>query len=245
VPSRNRRKIAFLITWKKAAASRSLAVLLAGFLALLAYVWVKDSFNTCLRFFHFFFPYIFLFLAQDMFRDEVDGGALENVLFLGGGFRDYLLAKNLVLTAIALALSAAIFLALIVYGISARSFSSLSFVQFLIGVLVGVYYLLAGGLLSFFFKGGSNVLLIILGQVFLVVGLFLSATQRTGWIDLLTADALPDAAAKLKFFLLAAVLPNVIIGRRSAVFVLGLAALAALLFIVQRFKIKSVEILKR
>ncbi len=245
MPARDCRQIAFLITWKKAAASRSLAVLFAGFLALLAYVWVKDSYITCLRFFLFLFPYIFLFLSQDMFRDEVDGGALENVLFLAGRFRSYLLNKNLVLAAIALAGSAALFLLLTVYGISVRAFSALSLVQFVIGVLVGIYYLVAGGLLSFFLKGGSNVLLIILGQVFLVIGLFLSATQRTGLIGLLTADALPDSAAKLKFFLLAAFLPNVIIVRRSAAFILGLAALSALWFGLQRLKVRSVELLKR
>ena len=234
-----------MITWKKAAASRGLAVLLAGFLALLAYIWFKDSYATCLRFFHFFFPYVFLFLSQDMFRDEVEGGALENVLFLGGGFRDYLLAKNLALIAVALAVSAAIFLLLTVYGILVRSFSALSLVQFIIGLLVGVYYLLAGGLLSFFLKGGSNVLLVILGQVFLVVAIFLSASQKAGLVDLLTAETLPDAAAKIKFFLIAVLLPNVIISRRSAVFILGLAALAVVWFIGQRFKVKSVEILKR
>jgi hypothetical protein len=180
-----------------------------------------------------------------MFRDEVEGGALENVLFLGGGFRYYLLAKNLALIAAALAVSAAIFLPLAVYGISAGSFSSVSLLQFIIGLLVGVYYLLAGGLLSFFLKGGSNVLLVILGQVFLVVAIFLSASQKAGLIGLLTAETLPDAAAKVKVFLIAVLLPNVIISRRSAVFILGLAVLAVVWFIGQRFKVKSVEIMKR
>lgn len=245
MPARDCRQITFLITWKKAAASRSLTVLLAGFLALLAYVWIKDSYITCLRFFLFLFPYIFLFLSQDMFRDEIDSGALENVLFLNGRFRSYLLTKNLVLASIALAGSAALFLMLAVYGVGTGSFSALSLVQFGLGVLVGVYYLLAGGLLSFFFKGGSNVLLLILGQVFLVIGLFLSATQRTGLIDLLTADALPNAAAKLEFFLLAAPFPNILINRRSAVFILGLAVLGGLWFGLQRLKVRSLEILKR
>jgi len=230
---------------KKAAASRNLAVLLTVFLGLLGYIWIKDSYITCLRFFLFLFPYVFLFLSQDMFRDEVDSGALENVLFLYGRFRSYLLTKNFVLASIALAGSTALFLLLTIYGISAGFFPVISLVQFGFGILVGMYYLLAGGLLSFFFKGGSNVLLIILAQVFLVIGLFLSATQRTGFIDLLTADALPDTAAKFQFFLLAVVLPNVIIVRRLAAFILGLAALAALWFGLQRLKVKSVEIFRK
>jgi NADH:ubiquinone oxidoreductase subunit K len=108
-----------------------------------------------------------------------------------------------------------------------------------------VYYILAGGLLSFFFRGGSNALLIVLAQVFLVIGLFVSATQRTGLIDLLTADVLPNAAAKIEFFLLAVFLPNVIITRRSAAFILGLAILAGLWFSLQRLKVRSLELLKR
>jgi len=241
----DRRQVAFLITRKKAAGSRSLITLLAGFLALLGYIWVRESYGSCLRFFLFLFPYVFLFLAQDLFREEIESGALENVLFIDGGFRGYLLARTHVLAAFALAVSAVLFLILAAYGISVRAFSWVFLLQFLVGVLAGVYYLLAGGLLSFFFKGGSNVLLVVLSQVFLVIGIFLSATQKTGLIGLLTAETLPNATAKLKFFLLAALLPNIVIVRPSAAFVLGLAVLAVLWFVLQRVKVKSVEVLRR
>ncbi len=245
MPSRHQRQIAFLIGRKKAAASRSYLVLLAGFLALVAYVWANDNYLDALRFFLFLFPHIFLFLSQDMFREEIESGALENILFLDGRFRGYLLDKNLVLGSIGLALSAALFIVLAVFGIASGEFSAIFLLQFAVGTLVGVYYLLAGGLLSFFFKGGSNVLVVILGQVLFVIGLFFSATRRTGLIDLLTANDFPGAAAKFKLFLLSLLLPNLAISKRLPAVLLGLAAIAVLLWIIERRKIASVEIAKR
>ena len=95
MPSRNHLQAAFLIVRRKAAASRTLPALFAGFGLLLGFLWAKDSFSLALRAFLFLFPYLFLFLSQDMFRDEIDSGALENVIFVNGGFREYLFSKLL------------------------------------------------------------------------------------------------------------------------------------------------------
>jgi len=40
---------------------------------------------------------MFLISVQDTVRSDIEGGALENVLFLGGRFRGFLSAKSLVL----------------------------------------------------------------------------------------------------------------------------------------------------
>ncbi len=74
-----------MITLKKTAVSRGSFILLAGFLLLIAYLWVNESYPGAMRFFLFFCPHVFLFLSQDMFREEIESGALESVLFLTGG----------------------------------------------------------------------------------------------------------------------------------------------------------------
>jgi hypothetical protein len=242
--ARYRLQIACLIGSKKILAARCNFLILASLLAILGFVWVKESFSSSLRLYLFLFPYIFLFLSQDMFRDEIASGALENVFFLNGEFRDYLLAKNLLVGAVSVGINLALFLGYAACALVRREFSALPLVQFLAGVVVGVYYISAAGLLSFYFRAGSNVLIIILGQVLIFVALLLSATQKSGLLDLLSADSFPGIAAKLKFFGLAVVLPNVIISRRPLFALAGIAALACLFLGIQKIILRSLELKK-
>ncbi len=143
MPSRNHRQAAFLIVRRKAAASRTLPALFAGFGALLGFLWAKDSFSLALRAFLFLFPYLFLFLSQDMFRDEIDSGALENVIFVNGGFREYLFSKLLILSVVGLAASAAVFSVLAACGVASGPARIVPghLVQLLAGASAGLYYL--------------------------------------------------------------------------------------------------------
>lgn len=245
MPSRDSLKVAFFIAWKKVLSAKINYFLLLGFIALLGYIWQKDSFSLSLKAFLHLFPYLFLFISQDMVRDEIDSGCLENVLFLKGHFRSYLLKKNLFLAAVAFSCSLALFLVLAAYGLITNQFSSLYLLQFIAGVVAGIYYLSLGGLLSFSFKGGSNVLLVILGQVFLFIGLLLSATKRGGFISSLDKASFPDLASRLKFLVLALVFPNVIIAKRFIVYALGIAALTLLVLGLQRAKIRNLELLRK
>jgi hypothetical protein len=242
--SRDSLTVAFFLTGKKVLAARGNFFLLPGFIVLLGYVWLKDSFSLCVRAFLFLFPYLFLFASQDMVGDEVASGALENVLFLKGRFRGYLLKKGLFLGLAALSLSLVLFLALAAYGLISREFFAVYLLQFAAGVAAGVYYLCLGGLLSFSFKGGSNVLIVILAQVFLFIGLLLAAAKGGGLLDALDQGSLPGLVSKLKFLAFAAVLPNVVSARRFVACSLALLALSGLLLAVQWAKVRKLELRK-
>lgn len=223
--SRNLRRAAFLIVRRKAAASRVLPALGAAFAALLGYLWIRDSYALALRTFIFLFPYFFLFLSQDMFREEIDSGALENVIFVNGGFRDYLLAKTLILALIGLTASSAVFGMIAACGLalSPGRLAAGHIAQFLVGALAGLYYLFVGGYLGFFLKAGSNVLVVIIGQVFLAIGFFLSLTARRGWAEVFLTDTFPGLSRKLRFIGLTLLFPNAVIIRKHPVFIAGLA----------------------
>ena len=243
--ARNRLQVACLIGWKKILAARINVFLLAALLAILGFVWHEESLSSSLGLYLFLFPYIFLFLSQDMFRDEIASGALENVLFLRGEFRDYLLAKNLFVGAVSVGISLVLFLGYAACSLVRHEFSVRPVVQFLAGIVAGVYYISAAGLLSFLFRAGSNVLIILLGQVLFVIALLLSATQKSGLLDLLSADSFPGIAARAKFFGLAVVLPNIIISRRPLFAVAGIAASACFLLGAQKIILKSLELKKK
>jgi hypothetical protein len=67
-----------------------------AFPAFVVWLGLGDSYATAAKFFLFLLPHVFLVAAQDTVRSDVESGALENVLFLGGRFRGYLGAKSLV-----------------------------------------------------------------------------------------------------------------------------------------------------
>ncbi len=240
--SRDRLKIAFFITAKKVVAARVNVFLFLGFVILLGYIWQRDSFSVSFKAFLYFFPYLFLFLSQDMVKDEVDSGCLENVLFLDGNFRGYLAAKSYILALVALSCSTVIFLVFAVFGLVAKQFLSIYILQFLAGIVAGIYYLSLGGLLSFSLKGGSNVLVVILGQVFLFVGLLLSARQESGFLDALDGGAFPDLLSKVKFLVLALIFPQVVVAERFIVYGLGIGMLGVFFMIFQRARIRSLEL---
>jgi hypothetical protein len=242
--ARDRFQVACLIGWKKILAARSNMLILAGLLAVLGLVWAKESFSSSFRLYLFLFPHIFLLLSQDMFRDEIASGALENVLFLGGEFRNYLLAKNVLVGSVSVSLCLMIFLGYGACALVRHEFSILLLGQFLAGIVVGVYYVSAAGLLSFFFRTGSNVLIILLGQVLFFIALLLSTTHKAGLLDLLSADSFQGIAARFKYFGLAVVLPNIIISRRPLFAVAGIAVSACLLLGVQKIIVRSLELEK-
>jgi len=200
--------------------------------ALIAWIGLSDSYATASRFFIFLVPHVFLLAAQDTVRTDVESGALESVLFLGGRFRRFLAAKGLVLAAAAAGYTACLFVLLAAWGAVAGGLGPDLFLRFGLALVAGAYYAALAGVLSHFLKSGSNVLVVLLVQAGAVMALVFSTTARTGILDYAAAGRFPGLGPKLAFGALAAVLPNVIVSGRLPLFtaevvvLLGLALLA-------------------
>jgi hypothetical protein len=238
-------KVVFFITWRKVLAAKMNLFLLLGFIVFLGYIWQQDSFSLSLRSFLGLFPYLFLLLSQDMLKDEIDSGALENVLFLKGSFRSYLLQKTYFLAGIALAFSFFLFMIFAGWALITKQFLAIYLLQFVAGVAAGIYYLSLSGILSFSFKGGSNVLFVILVQIFFFIGLLLSAGKKAGFIDSLDRGSFPDFSSRLKFLTLAAIFPNAVTAKRFIIYGLAIAVLSVVFLFLQRWKIKNLELEKK
>lgn len=242
---RDRLPLAFFITWSKLLSAKANFLVLCGFILLLAYLWIKDSYSLCLKAFLYLCPFLPLFFSQDMLNDEIYSGALDSVFFIGGRFRGYLMVKNAIVAAFALSINLVLFSGLALYGLATRQLEARALGQFAAGVLVGVYYVTAAGFLSFYFRAGANVLIIILGQVLLFVALLSTAAQSGGLVERLTASSFPGFGAKIEFLAALFVLPNMAIGQRTWLSIIGLGAMTALFFSFEVWKIKSLELSRR
>jgi hypothetical protein len=242
---RDRLALALFITRRKLLTSKVSVLVVMGFILLLASIWVKDSFWLSFRAFFYLFPFLFLFFSQDMMHDEISSGALENVFFAEGRFRSYLLSKNILVAGWGIGLSLAFFSVFVLYGIATHQWEAEILVRFAAGLLAGVYYVALAGLLSFFFRAGSNVLIVLLGQCALFAALLFTVSQRTGLAARLTDSACPGIGAKLEFLAVSLVFPNMVIARRSWLNLVGLGVVTALLFGLHILKIKSLELRKR
>ncbi|HVP89745.1 MAG TPA: hypothetical protein VMS75_00870 [Terriglobales bacterium] len=205
---------------------------------------LKESPATALKVFLLFFPYIFLLASQDMSASETQGGGLENVLFLDGRFRTYLWQKNLVLAAAGGVYACAVFVGLAAWHLGRGTFEPASVLQLGLGLLAGAYYVAVAGALGFVLRAGSNVVVLLLAQAAALIGLILSTTLRTGFIDHLASGRFPGFGSKLLFAGLAAVFPNLIVARRlsrgGAVVLAGLV----LALLVQRARLRRLELTK-
>jgi len=245
MPAKNIFPLTVRLAGAKLRSSRFTVAVLAALPAFLVYLGVRDSQETAMKFFLFFFPYVFLLFAQDMVASEIAGGGLENVLFLGGRFRNYLWQKNLALAAAAGAYAAGLFLLLSAWGVARGTPGPFPAAQFGMGVLAGLYYIGLAGLLSWFLKAGSNVVAILLAQAAWLVGLLFSATSRTGFIDHLGTGVFPGLKFRLLFMGFTSVFPNLVVSRR--LFHGGLVVVAglALALILQRALAWRLELCKQ
>ncbi|MCK7476308.1 MAG: hypothetical protein M0C28_00995 [Candidatus Moduliflexus flocculans] len=165
-----------------------------AFPALVVWIGCGDSYGTAAKFFFFLLPHVFLVAAQDAVRTDVESGALESVLFLGGRFRGYLRAKLFVLAAVAGVYVAVLFALFAAWGLAVGGFESRFVVRFGLAVLAGLYYLAVAGALSHGLRAGSNVLVVLLAQAVVVIGLIVSVTPRTGLLDHAATGRFPGSA---------------------------------------------------
>jgi hypothetical protein len=210
--------------------------------AFLVFLGVRDSPRTAMKLFLLFYPYVFLIAAQDMLGSELRGGGLENVLFLREKFKTYLWQKNLALAVGAGIYAAGVFTLLAAWGLVRGTFDPFWVLQFGLGLLAGFYYIGLAGALSHFLKTGSNVVVILLAQAACVIGLLLSATSRTGFIDCLASGRFPDLKSRLLFLGFTSVFPNQIVSRRLAGGGFAVAVSLALVLLVQRARTRRLEL---
>ncbi|MHB8094716.1 MAG: hypothetical protein ACYDH0_07215 [Candidatus Aminicenantales bacterium] len=242
--SRDRRSVTRELVRLRLKRSPVLPVAASALAAFVVFGWVRESYETALKSLLLFLPHLFLMISQDMAGDEIRGGTLENVLFLGGGFRDYLFGKNPVLAAAGTACAVAMFAPLWAFGVISQRSGWDALAAFAVSLLAGFYYIGLGGLLSRFLAGGSNVLVIIVAQASVVGWMLFSAMEKNGLVDILETGTIRGIGAQLKFLAAGAVLPNIFIisalRRRFFWVALFLAAVLAM----QRIALRRLEVKK-
>ncbi len=209
-------------------------------------VWIglHDSYGTAAKFFFFLMPHVFLIAAQDAVRSDIEGGALENVLFLGGKYRSFLWAKNFVLAGAVGLYALGMFVLFSAWGLAVGEFDPLNAVRFALGLLAGFYYVGLAGTLSYFLRAGSNVLAVLLAQSAALVALLCSTTSRTGFLDYAATGRFPGFGPRLLFGGLVAVLPNLVVSGRLHAFSAEVLAGLALTLLVQSRLARRLELRK-
>ncbi len=245
MPGCHRTTLALRLALKKSRASRVNYLTLAALPALCIYLWSVESFETAMKFFLFLFPYVFLFLSQDMIGDEVKSGALENVIFLGGEHKAFLSKKSFALNLLALGYAGALFAGLLLFAWTTHRLQSVYLCQFAVGSLVGIYYARLAGLLSFYLGGGSNVMILVLVQALAFIGIMFSVSQRSGFLDALDKGIFPDLISRLEILAMVACLPNVVIWKKLWLYSLEILILFAFLVGLQKIKIRGLELKKQ
>jgi hypothetical protein len=236
----------FTLTWR-VTRRRLLASPLAiaaglAFPAFVVWIGLNDSYETAAKFFFFLLPHVFLVAAQDTVRTDIESGALENVLFIGGRFRGFLKAKSGVVAAAVGGYALLLFGLFAAWGLAFNAFRPAFMAQFGLALLAGLYYVALAGILSHFLKGGSNVLALLLIQAAAVMALLFTVTSRTGLLDHAATGRFPGLGPKLIFGGLVAILPNLIVSGRLLVFAAEVMAGLALALLVQARLIRRLEL---
>jgi len=207
-------------------------------------LWHFDSFETASGFLILLFPYVFLFLSRDMMKSDIESGALENTLFIGGGFRSVLWHRFLGVFGIGLAY---VFL-LIVLCAAAGMISGNPFpwspLQVAGGIAAGAYFTGWGGFLGFFLKSGSNVLSVLLLQAATGVVLLMTLGRHIEFFSKFHDGVFPDAGSFLKFLALLAVFPNILVRKNLAPYLPIVAVLTATAWILVRIASFRTEMTK-
>ena len=242
--SRDRRAVTRELVLLRLKRSPVLPASASALAAFVVFLWVRESYETALKALSFFLPHLFLMISQDMAGDEIRRGTLENVLFVGGGFRDYIFGKNLILSAAGAVCAAALFTPLWAFGLISHRSGLDDLAAFGVSLLVGFYYIGFGGLLSRFLSGGSNVLVLITAQASVTVGMMFSAMEKNGLIGILETGAVQGIGARLRLLAAGAILPNIFIISALRRRFFWVAFLLAAVLALQRIGLRRLEVKK-
>ncbi len=209
--------------------------------ALVSFVRARESYQAGLAVLFYLLPHIFLVATQNMFRGEAAGGALENVLFIRGGFRLYFLRKNAVLSLAGCGYGLLLFAFLRIIGPGSFGAGSGDLQRLAASLLAGIYYVALGGLLGHFFEGGANVLVMIIAQAAAFIGLLMDTAGGHHLLDSLASGKFSGLGEGLKFAALAGVLPNILVGGSLRRYAVWLAPAAGALFLLQSLVVKRSE----
>ncbi len=232
------------VTRQRLVASPLAIVAGLAFPALVVWIGLHDSYASAAKFFFFLLPHVFLIAAQDTVRSDLESGALESVLFLGGRWRQYLRATSFVRAAAAAGYAACLFVLFAAWGAVLGELRPDFIARFALVLVAGAYYIAVAGALSYVLKAGSNVLALLLAQSAAVMALIFSVTSRTGLLDYAATGRFPDIGAKLLFGALVAVLPNVVVSGRLPLFIAETAAGLGLALLVQGRLARRLELRK-
>lgn len=236
------------LTWRvtrQRLVSSPLAVVAGlAFPAFVVWIGFTDSYATAAKFFFFLLPHVFLIAAQDTVRSDVESGALENVLFLGGRFRSFLGAKGLVVAGAAAGYATVLYILFAAWGLASGAFGADSVLRFGLTLLAGLYYVALASLLSHVLKAGSNVLALLLAQSASIIALVFTTTARTGLLDYAATGRFPGPGPALVFGGWVAILPNVIVSGRLPGFAAEVLALLGLAVFAQARLLRRLEIRK-
>lgn len=238
--------VLFALTWRvtrRRLLGSPLAIATAlAFPAFVVWIGAADSYGTAAKFFFFLLPHAFLIAAQDTVRSDIESGALESVLFLGGRFRGFLSGKGFALSAVTGAYAAVIFGLFAAWGLAIGGYEPAFWLHFALALLAGFYYIALAGALSYVLRAGSNVLVLLLVQAAAVGAMVFSTTARTGLLDYASTGEFPGLGPKLVFGALAAVLPNVVVSGRLSVFAAEVLAGLGLALLVQSRLARRLEL---
>jgi len=235
--------VVFKLSLGKIRASKFSIVAAVLFPVFLVWLGLAGRPATAMSVFLFFFPHAFLFLAQDMVKTEIESGAMENVLFLGGRFRAYIWQKNFVIMAAGTVYAAVIFAALAAWNSVSGFFDWNNLVGFAAGLLAGYYYVAVAGLLSYYLRSGSNMLVFIFLQLAIFIGTMVSITSRSGLLSYIEGSQAPDLKSRLIIGALVTAFPNLIVFAQVRnlwwqVMILGLTGFAVQKCLSRRLELK-------
>jgi hypothetical protein len=242
MPDRARGRLAVRLTVLKLLRSPATLVSALSLPALVALVWARESHGTALRMFLYLLPHIFLVTTQNMFKGEAAGGALENVLFVRGGFRRHVLWKSAVLVLAGVGYALVVFAAIQAGSLATHRAGPVDLPGLAVSLCAGVYYVGLGGLLGHFLEGGSNVLVLIVAQAAAFVGLLVDASGGHRFLEALTTGTFSGHGESLRFIVLASVLPNILVAaplRRHAPWIV---LAAGVLFLLQVLIVRRSEV---
>ncbi|HSA96664.1 MAG TPA: hypothetical protein VLJ16_11465 [Acidobacteriota bacterium] len=236
----------FALTWRVTrrrvlASAPAIAAGLA-FPAFIVWIGLAHSYGTAAKLFYFLLPYAFLIAAQDSVRADLDSGALENALFAGGRFRDFLRTRAIIMAAAAGAYALALFGLFAAWGLAAGGFRATDLIRLGLAFVAGFYYVALAGVLGHFVGGGANVLSLLLAQAGAVLVILFTTSTRTGLLDHAASGSFPGLGPKLLFAGLAALVPNVTVAGRPSPFAAEVAFLLLVIGVLWSRLIRGLEV---